>query len=463
MLTLYVLLLTNFFHSFCRCCGSKSSSVPCTIDSFVRGLVVCSTTGGSQCFTIHIYNYGNYWLVTQYFYLLLHTPTVLSFLFFVNISLSLTFLPSFLNIIPFFFPIPLSFSPSFLFFHSPPLYFCPSFPSSSFFLLLSSTSFYSAPSSILPPVYSPSPPQPSPNPPPVLPTTSLLLLFFSPLLLLFCHLYFPPFFLSLSLFLCCAPYRHLSFLFIVTFHFLSLFQPSSCSFSFFYLILFSSSYLGFPLYTLFLFLLFSSSFLLSPPPFHRFSLYSILTNFPPPPFYLPPFTFTLFLFFLLLNLVSSSFSFSFVPPSFLLLLPLISLCILDQSSLFVTFSSTSYYSLFPPHSILLLLHFPSLSFLSSYSLLHSPSPLLFLFLFVVFLNKTTLKHKIRYLYIWSLFFFPAGVVFVVSAVAISTVEFTCNNRESAIRSPLLSELSMQKVNILKVRFSFSIPWGNIVA
>lgn len=37
-----------------------------------------------------------------------------------------------------------------------------------------------------------------------------------------------------------------------------------------------------------------------------------------------------------------------------------------------------------------------------------------------------------------------GVVFVVSAVAISTVEFTCNNRESAIRSPLLSELSMQK-------------------
>ena len=53
---------------------------------------------------------------------------------------------------------------------------------------------------------------------------------------------------------------------------------------------------------------------------------------------------------------------------------------------------------------------------------------------------------------------------MVSAVAISTVEFTCNNRESAIRSPLLSELSMQKVNILKVRFfSFSIPWGNIVA
>ena len=291
MLTLYVLLLTNFFHSFCRCCGSKSSSVPCTIDSFVRGLVVCSTTGGSQCFTIHIYNYGNYWLVTQYFYLLLHTPTVLSFLFFVNISLSLTFLPSFLNIIPFFFPIPLSFSPSFLFFHSPLLYFCLSFPSSSFFLLLSSTSFYSAPSSILPPVYSPSPPQPSPNPPPVLPTTSLLLLFFSPLLLLFCHLYFPPFFLSLSLFLCCAPYRHLSFLFIVTFHFLSLFQPSSCSFSFFYLILFSSSYLGFPLYTLFLFLLFSSSFLLSPPPFHRFSLYSILTNFPPPPLLSSPFYF----------------------------------------------------------------------------------------------------------------------------------------------------------------------------
>ena len=52
---------------------------------------------------------------------------------------------------------------------------------------------------------------------------------------------------------------------------------------------------------------------------------------------------------------------------------------------------------------------------------------------------------------------------MVAAVAISTVEFTCNNRESAIRSPLLSELSMQKVNILKVRFSFSIPWGNIVA
>ena len=462
MLTLYVLLLTNFFHSFCRCCGSKSSSVPCTIDSFVRGLVVCSTTRGSQCFTIHIYNYGNYWLVTQYFYLLLHTPTVLSFLFFVNISLSLTFLPSFLNIIPFFFPIPLSFSLSFLFFHSPLLYFCPSFPSSSFFQLLSSTSFYSAPSSILPPVSSPSPPptlpQPSPSPPYHFPPPLVFLPSPSPLL----PPLFPPVF-PLSLFLCCAPYRHLSFLFIVTFHFLSLFQPSSCSFSFLYLILFSSSYLGFPLYTLFLFLLFSSSFLLSPPPFHRFSLYSILTNFPPPPFYLPPFTFTLFLFFLLLNLVSSSFSFSFVPPSFLLLLPLISLCILDQSSLFVTFSSTSYYSLFPPHSILLLLHFPSLSFLSSYSLLHSPSPLLFLFLFVVFLNKTTLKHKIRYLYIWSLFFFPAGVVFVVSAVAISTVEFTCNNRESAIRSPLLSELSMQKVNILKVRFSFSIPWGNIVA
>ena len=52
---------------------------------------------------------------------------------------------------------------------------------------------------------------------------------------------------------------------------------------------------------------------------------------------------------------------------------------------------------------------------------------------------------------------------MVGAVAISTVEFTCNNRESAIRSPLLSELSMQKVNILKVRFSFSIPWGNMVA
>ena len=283
--------------------------MPCTIDSFVRGLVVCSTTGGSQCFTIHIYNYGNYWLVTQYFYLLLHTPTVLSFLFFVNISLSLTFLPSFLNIIPFFFPIPLSFSPSFLFFHSPLLYFCPSFPSSSFFQLLSSTSFYSAPSSILPPVSSPSPPptlpQPSPSPPYHFPPPLVFLPSPSPLL----PPLFPPVF-PLSLFLCCAPYRHLSFLFIVTFHFLSLFQPSSCSFSFLYLILFSSSYLGFPLYTLFLFLLFSSSFLLSPPPFHRLSLYSILTNFPSPllssPFYFyfislfPPFEsrqlFLLFLF-----------------------------------------------------------------------------------------------------------------------------------------------------------------------
>ena len=164
----------------------------------------------------------------------------------------------------------------------PPLFFCfsPQLPST---LLLLLSSPQCPPPSVLP--------QPSPNPPPVLPTTSLLLLFFSPLLLLFCHLYFPPFFLSLSLFLCCAPYRHLSFLFIVTFHFLSLFQPSSCSFSFFYLILFSSSYLGFPLYTLFLFLLFSSSFLLSPPPFHRFSLYSILTNFPPPPLLSSPFYF----------------------------------------------------------------------------------------------------------------------------------------------------------------------------
>lgn len=459
MLTLYVLLLTNFFHSFCRCCGSKSSSVPCTIDSFVRGLVVCSTTGGSQCFTIHIYNYGNYWLVTQYFYLLLHTPTVLSFLFFVNISLSLTFLPSFLNIIPFFFPIPLSFSPSFLFFHSPPLYFCPSFPSSSFFLLLSSTSFYSAPSSILPPVYSPSPPQPSPSPPYHFPPPLVFLPSPSPLL----PPLFPPVFpLTISFFVLCSLssslfslHRNFSFSFIVSAFLLLFFLLLSHSLLFF-LSWFSSIHsISFPT----LFLLFPSLPSSFPPVFSILHLNKLSS----PPFYLPPFTFTLFLFFLLLNLVSSSFSFSFVPPSFLLLLPLISLCILDQSSLFVTFSSTSYYSLFPPHSILLLLHFPFLSFLSSCSLLHSPSPLLFLFLFVVFLNKTTLKHKIRYLYIWSLFFFPAGVVFVVSAVAISTVEFTCNNRESAIRSPLLSELSMQKVNILKVRFSFSIPWGNIVA
>ena len=48
---------------------------------------------------------------------------------------------------------------------------------------------------------------------------------------------------------------------------------------------------------------------------------------------------------------------------------------------------------------------------------------------------------------------------MVSAVAISTVEFTCNNRESAIRSPLLSELSMQKVNILKVLFFFFHSMG----
>ena len=189
-----------------------------------------------------------------------------------------------------------SFLPSSTLFPFSSPFLSPSLPPSSFFILLLSTSAHpfppplffcfspQLPSTLLLLLSSPQcTPPVLPNPPPVLPTTSLLLLFFSPLLLLFCHLYFPPFFLSLSLFLCCAPYRHLSFLFIVTFHFLSLFHPSSCSFSFFYLILFSSSYLGFPLYTLFLFLLFSSSFLLSPPPFHRFSLYSILTNFPPPP------------------------------------------------------------------------------------------------------------------------------------------------------------------------------------
>lgn len=286
MLTLYVLLLTNFFHSFCRCCGSKSSSVPCTIDSFVRGLVVCSTTGGSQCFTIHIYNYGNYWLVTQYFYLLLHTPPVLSFLFFVNISLSLTLLPS-STLFPF--PSPFlspSLSPSSFSFSSSLLYFCPSFPSSSFFLLLSSTSFYSAPSSILLPQSSPSSLQSSPKSSLSLPSSSC----FSPTLPspspLLPPLFPPVFPLTISFFVLCSlsssPFslhRNFSFSFIVS--------PFLLLFSFFYLILFSSSYLGFPLYTLFLFLLFSSSFLLSPPPFHRFSLYSILTNFPSSPSIFP--------------------------------------------------------------------------------------------------------------------------------------------------------------------------------
>ena len=188
--------------------------------------------------------------------------------------------------------------------------------------------------------------------------------------------------LSSSLF---SLHRNFSFSFIVSAFLLLFFLLLSHSLLFF-LSWFSSIHsISFPT----LFLLFPSLPSSFPPVFSILHLNKLSS----PPFYLPPFTFTLFLFFLLLNLVSSSFSFSFVPPSFLLLLPLISLCILDLSSLFVTFSSTSYYSLFPPHSILLLLHFPSLSFLSSYSLLHSPSPLLFLFLFVVFLNKTTLSIK----------------------------------------------------------------------
>ena len=325
------------------------------------------------------------------------------------------------------------------------------------FLLL--CSFFYPPPSVLP-QSSPNLPQPSPSPPYHFPPPLVFLPSPSPLL----PPLFPPVFpLTISFFVLCSLssslfslHRNFSFSFIVSAFLLLFFLLLSHSLLFF-LSWFSSIHsISFPT----LFLLFPSLPSSLPPVFSILHLNKLSS---PPPFYLPPFTFTLFLFFLLLNLVSSSFSFSFVSPSFLLLLPLISLCILDLSSLFVTFSSTSYYSLFPPHSILLLLHFPFLSFLSSCSLLHSPSPLLFLFLFVVFLNKTTLKHKIRYLYIWSLFFFPAGVVFVVSAVAISTVEFTCNNRESAIRSPLLSELSMQKVNILKVRFSFSIPWGNILA
>ena len=312
MLTLYVLLLTNFFHSFCRCCGSKSSSVPCTIDSFVRGLVVCSTTRGSQCFTIHIYNYGNYWLVTQYFYLLLHTPTVLSFLFFVNISLSLTFLPSFLNIIPFFFPIPLSFSLSFLFFHSPLLYFCPSFPSSSFFQLLSSTSFYSAPSSILPPVSSPSPPptlpQPSPSPPYHFPPPLVFLPSPSPLL----PPLFPPVFpFTISFFVLCSLssslfslHRNFSFSFIVSAFLLLFFLLLSHSLLFF-LSWFSSIHsISFPT----LFLLFPSLPSSFPPVFSILHLNKLSS---PPP--------SIFPLLLLLYFSFSSFWISSALPSLSLL------------------------------------------------------------------------------------------------------------------------------------------------
>ena len=283
MLTLYVLLLTNFFHSFCRCCGSKSSSVPCTIDSFVRGLVVCSTTGGSQCFTIHIYNYGNYWLVTQYFYLLLHTPPVLSFLFFVNISLSLTLLPS-STLFPF--PSPFlspSLPPSSFSFSSSLLYFCLSFPSSSFFLLLSSTSFYSAPSSILPPVYSPSPPQPSPSPPYHFPPPLVFLPSPSPLL----PPLFPPVFpLTISFFVLCSLssslfslHRNFSFSFIVSAFLLLFFLLLSHSLLFF-LSWFSSIHsISFPT----LFLLFPSLPSSFPPVFSILHLKKLSFL----PFYLP--------------------------------------------------------------------------------------------------------------------------------------------------------------------------------
>ena len=242
MLTLYVLLLTNFFHSFCRCCGSKSSSVPCTIDSFVRGLVVCSTTGGSQCFTIHIYYYGNYWLVTQYFYLLLHTPTVLSFLFFVNISLSLTFLPSFLpqhyslflphsslllSLLPLF-----SFSSSLLL----PILSLLLFFSASLLNFLLLCSFFYPPPSVLP-QSSPTLPQPSPSPPYHFPPPLVFLPSPSPLL----PPLFPPVFpLTISFFVLCSLssslfslHRNFSFSFIVSAFLLLFFLLLSHSLLFF--------------------------------------------------------------------------------------------------------------------------------------------------------------------------------------------------------------------------------------
>ena len=323
MLTLYVLLLTNFFHSFCRCCGSKSSSVPCTIDSFVRGLVVCSTPWGSQCFTIHIYNYGSCWLVTQYFYLLLHTPPVLSFLFFVNISLSLTLLPSFLNIILFFFPILLSFSPSFLFFillfstsahpFPPPLF------SASLLNFLLLCSFFYPPPPVLP-QFPPVLPQSSPSPPPVLPQvlpiTSLLLLFFSHSPLSFSssatsisprfsshYLFFVLCSLSSSLF---SLHRNFSFSFIVSAFLLLFFLLLSHSLLFF-LSLFSSIHsISFPT----LFLLFPSLPSSFPPVFSILHL-NKLSSPPPPP--------SIFPLLLLLYFSFSSFWISSALPSLSLL------------------------------------------------------------------------------------------------------------------------------------------------
>ena len=260
--------------------------MPCTIDSFVRGLVVCSTTGGSQCFTIHIYNYGNYWLVTQYFYLLLHTPPVLSFLFFVNISLSLTLLPS-STLFPF--PSPFlspSLPPSSFSFSSSLLYFCPSFPSSSFFLLLSSTSFYSAPSSILLPQSSPSSLQSSPKSSLSLPSSSC----FSPTLPspspLLPPLFPPVFPLTISFFVLCSlsssPFslhRNFSFSFIVSAFLLLFFLLLSHSLLFF-LSWFSSIHsISFPT----LFLLFPSLPSSFPPVFSILHLKKLSFL----PFYLP--------------------------------------------------------------------------------------------------------------------------------------------------------------------------------